>query len=909
MRIPPWSLKLARVSGLYLGLVLLVWLMNWPWPLHFGSGLTRHWDPPFHAWKLRYVAEQIQQGHVLPPDGNSNCFFPSSRTLYYEALHWPQALVAAGLMGFTDNPILQYHLVMLLFWAFSGVCFYGLLRELAARRATAALGAVLFCVMPYRVSYFVEFNMQLVSGVVLFLLFGVRFFRRPGFWPGLGLGLAFWFQAASELYQAIILVFTAPLIFLPLLVPRLPFVWRDRRMLAGLLGFLLTVPLTLYFLQGYRDLHAQEAFHRSASDMVRHRLEPLSYLVRPDGSSLLPSLRVHRDEMSAYLTLPVLLAAACYFWYARRRPARAAADVPPAVPEPPPEDPCALLLHRLRLAALLGTAGLILLFEYGHLASAHASGRLLNAALLAALAVCVAASLRPLRRDDTSRVLAGLGAAALLAFVFSLSPVISLDQSRWQTPNLLLHWAYEHLPMLEAMRVISRFCVITLLYVVVIATLGWEAWASRRPRWLAALSAGLLVAGVLYESRPWGRPFDPIDWNPRSPVLARLAPPDASTLLVVPFGERYYDARHMLAHGLQDRCLLYGWGGFYPAYQDQLVQAYQTNSLDRFAAVLEEVWPPAQVLVARRPLPYNPAGVKVQKHAEAAQRLAAQFPVVAEDDDFALLRVPSTAGPVTVCARQTRADVLRQNPRVVFHARAASGTVRLAVLVNGAWFGETALDETRRTFSFVIPESWRNAIQPNRVQLRSLDDRPWQVGEFGFAPDETRLPADTTRIEPSARLPEPWPARLNHRPALPPGATPVSVRFANGLELCGYEAGSAPVRRGGAVPIRFYWSCPAARGLAGRPVMFVHAKQNSHVQFQCDRVILEDIPELELRFAPYRKIYTSVSMLQVPAEAAAGPRELWVGLVDDRPRRVPGVSALKQDHDAFRLPLTLEVAD
>ncbi len=298
MRNPHRRRQAVWLGALCVGLPALILLMNWPWPRHFAGGFAHHFDPPFHAWKLTLVARHIRQGHILPPDGNTNCFFPSSRTLYYEALHWPQALVAAGLMAFTDNPVLIYHLVLLLFWAASGLAMAGLLRELGAGRPAAALGAVLFCIIPYRVSYFVEFNMQLVVGLVLFLLCGVRFFRRPGFRNGLGLGMAFWLQATSELYQAIILVLAAPLIFLPLLVARRPRFFLDRRFCRGVAGFLLAVALTYPFVSGYRELHRRESFARGRQEMAFHCLEPASYLLTPGGRALTPGIRIRHDARS-----------------------------------------------------------------------------------------------------------------------------------------------------------------------------------------------------------------------------------------------------------------------------------------------------------------------------------------------------------------------------------------------------------------------------------------------------------------------------------------------------------------------------------------------------------------------------------------------------------------------------------
>ena len=178
--------------------------MTWPWVRTFSTAFLDHWDPPFHTWKLEFVARTILSGHLLPPDGDTNMYYPHSGTLYFEALHWPQALVAAVLFGLTNfNPVLVYHIVLVLFWALAGVCLWMLLLALGSTRRAALLGALLFTIMPYRISYMVEFNMQLCFGLPLFFFFMVRYFQRPSIRYPCGMAMAWWLQASIELYQAI----------------------------------------------------------------------------------------------------------------------------------------------------------------------------------------------------------------------------------------------------------------------------------------------------------------------------------------------------------------------------------------------------------------------------------------------------------------------------------------------------------------------------------------------------------------------------------------------------------------------------------------------------------------------------------------------------------------------------------
>ena len=297
--------------ALFAALTALVVGVTWPWARTFATGFVSHWDPPFHAWKLNLVAESILQGHLLPPDRNTNVFFPSSLTLYYEALHWPQAVAAAGLRLATDNLVLVYHLVLVGFWSLAGVCFFALCREVGLGRPGALLGAVIFTIMPYRTSYLLEFNMQLCAGLVLFLFFFVRFMREPTVGNALGAVLSFWFQAVSELYQSLIALTVLPLLAAPYLRDLAARHLRRRSWYTAVaVACLAGGALCWYFLWPYQVLHANEGFSRSLGEMETHFLEPLSYLRGFVAERLLPHVsRIRRDEMSVTVTVAVLVGA------------------------------------------------------------------------------------------------------------------------------------------------------------------------------------------------------------------------------------------------------------------------------------------------------------------------------------------------------------------------------------------------------------------------------------------------------------------------------------------------------------------------------------------------------------------------------------------------------------------------
>ena len=202
----------------FAGAAGLILLLTWPWCLHWTGEFLAHWDPPFHAWKLEFMARRILAGDIFCSSGgtgNTNMLYPQSGALYFEALQWPPALFAAALFAFTRLPSeTVYHLSLLVFWALSAPCLYWLLRELSCGKAAALAGALVFCILPHRMTYCVEFQMELVYAIPLVYLFLLRFFRRWSLADAVGLAASWWLLAVSELYEAVFVLMSLPVIAL-----------------------------------------------------------------------------------------------------------------------------------------------------------------------------------------------------------------------------------------------------------------------------------------------------------------------------------------------------------------------------------------------------------------------------------------------------------------------------------------------------------------------------------------------------------------------------------------------------------------------------------------------------------------------------------------------------------------------
>lgn len=894
--------RFLRDLLLFLALIALVLAVTWPWAQIFAKGLIRHWDPPFHAWKLNLVADSLLKGHIFPPHRTTNVFFPSTLTLYYEALHWPQAVLAALLRVFTDNLVLVYHLVLVFFWAFAGVCFSWLLRELGAGAAGVYLGAALFTIVPYRTSYLLEFNMQLCAGLVLFLLFLFRFLRSPGFGNALGASLAFWFQAASELYQAMIL-----LIVLPLLVaPSLPaFPWRElkrKSLLAGIaLAALAGGGLTLYFLWPYKVLHDAEGFARSLGEMDTHFVEPLSYLRGFAARTFLPAVtRIRQDEMSVYPTVAVLLAALLYAVSGRRILRRGHGS-------PGPEHAAFVASRWLRLAALVVFPALAVALATSKQFGGHAwAGAAVNVCLLLALATTLVLAFADAGRDAAARARAGLAGAAVFGFVLALGPRINATNTGWRDDNWVFIAVYERLSLLSGMRVVSRFSIMVTIFLVVAAVAGWEALCRRWPR--ARWTAVIVLAAVFLEARVGAKQVMSFSAPWQSPALSALDREPDGTLLILPMADRSWDSQYMLGIAGSERKLLYGWGGFYPPFQNELARCFGTDDFDRGIALVRQVWPETSILLDRRHLAAIAARYRKDTHwTELEGKLAASGETVAVDGRFALYRVRQDPQPATSYLRITRRDVLLGNPVVRFSARAADGADQaIGVAVNDTFVGTLAVSAEPRSFAVEVPAAALVDVYPNRIQIGSLGGGAVVVDSFSLAPKGGSGGDAPTAVKPWAAG-APWPSWLGHLREAPAGLRSAEVRFRNGIEVLGYSLGARQVRPGDTVELSYFLAFDPGMSFLTAPVLHTHALEGERIAFQDLFPATAGIDRGSVRAQPYRKIFRVDRSLVVPADAAPGRYGLRIAVTDGDGEKVAGSSAAARKGKWFRLSDDLEV--
>ena len=656
--------------GLLAALALAIVLVTWPWAAGFSHSFANHWDPPLHAWKVWNMADALLHGHLRPPGIDLNAYFPSSGSLYYESLYWPQALVAAPVLAATGNPVLAFHVAYLFFWAFSGLCFRWFLREAGVGRGAALFGAFLFVLIPYRTGYVVEFNMQLCFGLPLVLLFLARWARtqRP-LDAALAAG-AFCFQASSELYQAVFLGLGLPFVLLALGRKRWKTWFRSRRFWISAASALAVaaVFVLLFFLPYLGQLG--NSVDRHLIDILRHEAEPFSYLASSQHMrwSLLPEFAVRQDEICLYPTIALLVLALAFL----------AARFTAHVRGTPPVDGLALAprpgraerILRILRAAVLGA--FLLASFLGRLAEGLGFFACVYSWLPVVLALLsLAIPLVADYRNENDRLADGLCGAALFAYLMSFGERLVVEGGWWRLPSPLFRWIYWSLPFLRGFRVVSRHGIVVLLFLVAAAVMEWDSlvrrhgrgsgWRARLVRWSWVPLLALVLVESIPSPLPPAREATPLPTPFLDDLCAASGQP--AVLAVLPGALRERDSMSMFRIAGTDpsRQMVFSWGGGNQSFNNLSIRNFRRlpGEPGWLHRQLASIWPECFILLDRPEFRrVHPDGVF---RGDLLASIATFADPIREDGRFTLYRIRPLA-PSTVVERWLRSSFVKALP-------------------------------------------------------------------------------------------------------------------------------------------------------------------------------------------------------------------------------------------------------
>ena len=518
---------------------------------------------------------------------DANIYYPERHTLAYSENLIGSGLVAAPVLWLTDNPVLAMNVVALLSCVLCGLGAYVLGRRLGLGPPAAVLTGIIFAFSPPRFFRLSQLHLTTIQWLP-FGLASLHAYFDAGRKSDLRLALAFFtLQALTSGHGAVFLLLAMAGLTVYRLASGEPLAFATRLKDAGVPGALLLAP-TLLILIPYRRVQMEMGLSRSPDDWISNWS---SFLASPSHLhtfllSLAPGARIN-ETAQAFLFpgyLPLILAAAAFLWMGSTR-ARVA--------DAPKTNWWAGAGVVLDIAVLISFVVALYVSMVGGVRLKLGSAVLLSirgalrpwlaCGLFAVLRIAIArrrpsetpwryrdwlgAFSRPrMPRRSDPRTFYGL--LTILCVWLSAGPLAGL----WP----LVYW----LPGLSFIRVPSRFSLLALLGVAVLAGIGFERLSATLTPRRRALLAGCAGAALILEFAAF--PLGTAPYVVQIPAVDRWLADQPKPFVVaeLPLGNPRnlggWERRHteyMLHSMAHWQKTIEGYSGLRPALHDRAVRA------------------------------------------------------------------------------------------------------------------------------------------------------------------------------------------------------------------------------------------------------------------------------------------------------------------------------------------------
>jgi hypothetical protein len=712
--------------GVYL--VCLALVAFWTWPLaHDPAHLVPdNTDPRLFSWVMISVFRNLlTQPHLLL---HGSGFYPHGLSLTFAEPLVTPALVAGPLFWWTGNPYLAYNVTLLLFWAASGWAMYAVTYWITRRHPAAAVAMLVFTLAPPRIQYAVEFQMEIMFGLPLCVYALLRYLEAQRVRHLVAFLAAFWLQAIAVWYFAVIQGLGLVVLALAYAVRRWSG-WRPAALpAAGAGGVALGVamaPVAWPFFVTRAEL----GLERSAGDALDRSADALTYLTT-SGTWLAKVVRI--DFVSETTLFPGLLALALAALAMAWIRADRGAGAPGGWPE--------RLVSTAMVVSLV--IGVLTVRGHGRVGIGSAWTRLpsvtaCGVGLLACLLLRgTLVGWRRWRAGIRHRRLAEgewvsvLGAMGLLAFLLSLGPIVRIGG---QKAGLGLYaWLHPYVLPLRAIRGPTRFGLLVLVVVALLAGLGMAWLLTRVPRSARGLVTAAVLGALALDYLPPPLDYEWIATYARPVDSVLRMDSDDVAVLEWPLNHPGVDVDAKLRSVGHGKRVVNGFAGFVPNFQRELsgvlAEAAPPFASPAARTALARIYPLRYLIVrdaTRRP-GGRPTG---QALADLSEGFLRSHGAHGEDDLYEIMPLPERG---VVLERVVSYDLLVSRPRL----RAALRPVRtqagveqwVSVRLNGATVTRATLDTTT-TVSATLTGPLQQAA-PNVIAF----DHEYHRGAAGLGP-------------------------------------------------------------------------------------------------------------------------------------------------------------------------------
>ncbi len=300
----PWLPDL----GVFLLYTVLSVFFTWPLATALAELAPAHFDPPFTAWRLGWIAHQIgEPGHFF--DGN--IFFPDRRTLAYSDAVLLQGFLGAPLVRLGLNPNGAANVLILVGLVTSAFFAYLLAARLSGHRGAAVVAGLVFAFSTYRRVHLQHLELQWAQWMPLAFWAWHRLLDTGRMRDGLLCAGAVLLQLLSSIYYAMFLAVGLAVVGGVTLIAR-------RGRLAGPAvvglcgGAVIAAIVAATYAQPYAYVRDRVG-DRSLEETRRYSATPASFLTVSPDSILYRAVLPHEGEGETELFpgfTPVVLAGA-----------------------------------------------------------------------------------------------------------------------------------------------------------------------------------------------------------------------------------------------------------------------------------------------------------------------------------------------------------------------------------------------------------------------------------------------------------------------------------------------------------------------------------------------------------------------------------------------------------------------